>query len=187
MSMEKSLKYDSYYSYDLAKLFSQSEHRHAATTKVSEVISTRTSSRELSRFLDPSCNIPPWLAQVKKDQQRWPRLIKVVHKLQRLQSGSKWVGLNAMKEIYHAAISEIVPKIQRVLLLCSATQHQHSLEQGALILRSTLLLEISPLIFRGHLRRFSHFKSTVCVWNWLEKLDHATNAHQNNNTLTVYV
>jgi hypothetical protein len=54
-------------------------------------------------------------------------------------------------------------------------------------LRSTLLLEISPLIFRGHLRRFSHFKSTVCVWNWLEKLDHATNAHQNNNTLTVYV
>ena len=96
MSMEKSLKYDAY---DLAKLFSRSDHRHAATTKVSDVISTRTSSRELSRFLDPSCNIPPWLAQVKKDQQRWPRLIKVVHKFQRLQSGSKWVGLNAMKEI----------------------------------------------------------------------------------------
>lgn len=93
-----------------------------------------------------------------------------------------------MKEIYkNAAISEIVPKMQRVLLLCSATQHQHSLEQGALILRSTLLLKISPLIFRGHLRRFSHVKSTVCVWNWLEKLDHATNAHQNNNTLAVYV
>lgn len=133
----------------------------------------------------PATSRPDWpkSKRINRGDQDWSRSFTNSKDCKVDQSG---LGSTLWKK-YHAAISEIVPKIQRVLLLCSATQHQHSLEQGALILRSTLLLEISPLIFRGHLRRFSHVKSTVCVWNWLEKLDYATNTQKNNNKLAVYV